>query len=64
LTSTLGSKALIICALTHWGFFWANTAVIYIAEVYDNYEHLGFSRIGGDERDGMESDRFEVPVVV
>lgn len=29
--------AMIIAALTHWGFFWANTSVIYIAEVYDNY---------------------------
>lgn len=28
---------MLIGALTHWGFFWANTSVIYIAEVYDNY---------------------------
>lgn len=29
-----------ISALTHWGFFWANTSVIYIAEIYDNYENI------------------------
>ena len=32
---------MLISALTHWGFFWANTSVIYIAEIYDNYECLG-----------------------
>lgn len=32
---------MLICALTHWGFFWANTSVIYIAEIYDNYETHG-----------------------
>ncbi|CAK9078890.1 unnamed protein product [Durusdinium trenchii] len=32
--------AMLISALTHWGFFWANTSVIYIAEIYDNYENV------------------------
>ena len=34
-------QAMLISALTHWGFFWANTSVIYIAEIYDNYECPG-----------------------
>lgn len=38
---TAGPQAMLISALTHWGFFWANTSVIYIAEIYDNYEPLG-----------------------
>jgi len=32
--------AMIIAALSHWGFFWANTSVIYIAEIYDNYASI------------------------
>ena len=38
-------QAMLISALTHWGFFWANTSVIYIAEIYDNYECLGMGTI-------------------
>eukprot|EP00658_Telonema_sp_P-2_P023677 TRINITY_DN19492_c0_g1_i4.p1 TRINITY_DN19492_c0_g1~~TRINITY_DN19492_c0_g1_i4.p1 ORF type:complete len:253 (-),score=58.29 TRINITY_DN19492_c0_g1_i4:108-866(-) len=47
--------ALIIAALTHWGFFWANTSVIYIAEVYDNYQScLLYTSDAADEEDSVD----------
>lgn len=35
-----------IAALTHWGFFWANTSVIYIAEIYGNYHWVADGWVG------------------
>lgn len=38
--------ALVIAALTHWGFFWANTSVIYIAEYYAGYQWVADGWVG------------------
>lgn len=38
--------SLSIAALTHWGFFWANTSVIYIAEIYGGFQWMADGWIG------------------
>lgn len=49
---------MLISALTHWGFFWANTSVIYIAEIYDNYESLGALFFVSDVEGGIGFEVF------
>lgn len=38
--------AMVVAALTHWGFFWANTSVIYIAEIYAGYQWVADGWVG------------------
>ena len=40
--------AMVVAALTHWGFFWANTSVIYIAEIYAGYQWVADGWVGCD----------------
>mmetsp|Transcript_14417 Transcript_14417/g.40943 ORF Transcript_14417/g.40943 Transcript_14417/m.40943 type:complete len:323 (-) Transcript_14417:119-1087(-) len=36
----LYKACMIIAILTHWGFFWANTAVVYLSEIYAHFDHV------------------------